>query len=413
MNSDPVTAMISYSWDDAVAAELLHEELGLRGLTVFHDRCTFPASSRIAHNMADAVARCDAFVAYLTPASLYVGKPDGAARPALDNEFVPAISRWRRAVPRQPGAPKLPVIVPLTHGLGDPRTEAPREVLSATGEDISSLWTPIILDQSTKTITQPEAAAVAAGTINAVLDAHGMPDTDPIELLVATRGEGHHQVFLTVDATGLFGGPVSRPGDPDDWDRLLAGLRDLQAALARATLHRRLCIVTKAHLSACVAVGRVFNQAAGWQLTVAGRHGETTLAAKPRKPRIDMALDPVGGSGAMTVEMDLLGGNVTDMATAWIRASGEAPVARLQLHGNGTGDMQPADVGAAATQAAAAIRQHVANLRPHTIRVFCASPAEFAVLVASRLTSLHADLQLYERDGDRYVPSLRIPATVP
>jgi hypothetical protein len=33
------------------------------------------------------------------------------------------------------------------------------------------------------------------------------------------------------------------------------------------------------------------------------------------------------------------------------------------------------------------------------------------VRLGHRLTSLHADLHLYERDGHRYVPSLVIPAT--
>jgi hypothetical protein len=413
MSADPLTAMISYSWDDAIAAELLHEELALRGLAVFHDRCTFPTSTRIAHSMADAVGRCDAFVAYLTPSSLYLGQPSSAPRPALDNEFLPTMERWRQAVPRRPGVPRIPVVVPLTHGLGDPHTEAPGQVFEATGEDISSLWAPITLDQSSAAITQSEAATVAAGVINAVLDAHGVPEADSIELVIATRGEGQPSGLITVDATGLLGGPTSRPGTERDWDRLLAALRDVQAALARSTTQRHLHIVAKAHISACMAVGRVFNQAAGWRLTVAGRHGDTTLQTRARKPRIQSVLDPVGGPGPMTVEIDLIGGNVTELATALIRANGEAPTARLQIRSLSPNDLQPTDVGVAAVQTAMAIRHYIASIRPQTVRLFCACPAEFAVLIGSRLTSLHADLALYERDGDHYVPALHIPRAVP
>jgi len=45
--TEPLTAMVSYQWDDSGAAELLHVELAMRGLTVLHDRCTFPSGSRI------------------------------------------------------------------------------------------------------------------------------------------------------------------------------------------------------------------------------------------------------------------------------------------------------------------------------------------------------------------------------
>src|SRR4051812_29531459 len=95
--SRPLTSMVSYSWDDANAAELIHDELALRGLTVFHDRCTFPSGSRIGQNMADAVANCDSFVAYLTPESLYETRPAGTLRPALDDELLPVLDRLARA----------------------------------------------------------------------------------------------------------------------------------------------------------------------------------------------------------------------------------------------------------------------------------------------------------------------------
>ncbi|MHB1929684.1 MAG: toll/interleukin-1 receptor domain-containing protein, partial [Acidimicrobiales bacterium] len=69
--TEALSAMISYQWTDAGAAELIHEELALRGLVVHHDRCSLPTGSRIGTNMDGAVANCDGFVAYLTPHSLY------------------------------------------------------------------------------------------------------------------------------------------------------------------------------------------------------------------------------------------------------------------------------------------------------------------------------------------------------
>ncbi|HEV2360486.1 MAG TPA: SAVED domain-containing protein, partial [Acidimicrobiales bacterium] len=336
-------------------------------------------------------------------------------RPALDDEFLPVMRRWRRAVPTSPGGTRrLPIVVPLTHGLGEPRGAAPRSVFEACGEDISSLWTPVVLDQATVRITQPEAAEVASSILNAVLEARLQPQDEGLELALTTRGTGQPSAFVSVDATRLLGGASSQPGTHEDWERVLNAFRDVQGALSRSTRSRQLRVIPRAHLSACLAFGRVFNQAAGWQLTVVGRHGDTTMptgSGRTSAP-IESTLDPVGGPGPMTVEMDLISGNVSDLATNAIRESGEVPVARLQFQRTDTSDLRPDQVAAAADMVSVAIRSHVAELRPKLIRIFCAAPAEFAVLVGSRLTSLHADLQLYERDGDRYVASAFIPASV-
>ncbi len=193
----PLTSMVSYSWNDASAADLLHEELALRGLKVFHDRCTFASGSRIGQSMADAVDKCDAFIAYLTPSSLYETSPVGARRPALDEEFLPVMNRLARARGIAPPlTPVRPVVLALTHGLGDPRKEAPDRVRKATGRDISSLWTPISLDQTTTSITQREAAVAAAGVLRALLPPGGGPPevAEPVELVVVTRGEGQPPV---------------------------------------------------------------------------------------------------------------------------------------------------------------------------------------------------------------------------
>ena len=47
--------MISYSWHDTTAAELLHDELSLRGFQVVHDRYSFTEGSRIPAAMAQLV----------------------------------------------------------------------------------------------------------------------------------------------------------------------------------------------------------------------------------------------------------------------------------------------------------------------------------------------------------------------
>lgn len=403
--------MISYQWTDGDAAELLHDELALRGLTVFHDRCTFPSGSRIGQNMDHAVATCDGFVAYLTPNSLYESHPAASPRPALDGEFKPAMDRFARS--GASGAKlRRPIIIPLVHGLGDPRTEAPERVRKATGKDISTLWIPATLDQGTPSITQPEAATVSGGLLGALLqpgaDTHAL---GPIELVATTRGGGQPSGFLSVDGTHLLGGDTNRGGDPRDWQRYLVGIRDLQIVLARWTQRREVTLRIRSHLSAAIGFGRVFNQAAGWQITVHGRHGPVGIADCDGHPELRLALDKGSTSGDMSVEIDLLGVKVSDLASDILSQLPQPASNRLCIWREGSNrDLLPDDISSMTIGAANAIRDAVFGIRPARVHLFCASPAEFAVHLGHQLTSLHADLHLYERDGHRYLPSLVIPA---
>ena len=407
----PLTSMVSYQWTDALPAELLHEELAFRGLSVFHDRCTFPSGSRIGQNMDEAVSSCDGFVAYLTPNSLYEGSPSGSPRPALDYEFKPAMDRFARSNVAQ-GTVRRPVIVPLVHGLGDPRIEAPERVRKATGKDISTLWTPVVLDQDTPSITQIEAATVGRCLLAALLPpGSGLAFDEPIDLVVTTRGEGQPPRFLSIDGTNLLGGSTNRAGEPPIWDRYLAGIRDLQAVLSRWTEGRLLSLQIRAHLTAAIAFGRVFNQAAGWRPTVEGRHGRATVSDAEAHRDLKVSPDKGAGSGDLSVEIDLLGLKVSDLASETLAQLPEPATSRLCLWRETTGDLSPEDVGAMASAAANKVRKAAFDIRPKRIHLFCASPVEFAVFLGHRLTSMHADLHLYERDGAGYLPSLIVPAS--
>lgn len=401
--------MVSYQWDDAPAAELLHEELALRGLLVFHDRCAFPSGSRIASNMDNAVATCDGFVAYLTPNSLYESRPPGSARPAIDAEFKPIMDRLARSNAR-PNQSRRPVIVPLTHGLGDPREGAPERVRKATGKDISTLWTPVTLDQRTLSITRTEAASAGKSLVAALLQPGGGADSELIDVSVTTRGEGQPPTFLSVDATNSLGGATNRPGDPADWDRYLAGLRDLQGILAHWTQCRKLNLRMRAHLTAAIAFGRVFNQAGGWRPTIQGRHGDVCPSDSTEHGQLRTALDKGGPAADFSVEIDLLDVKVSDLASDILRQLPNPATNRLCVWSEESGsELAPNDVAAMAAITSRSIRDAAFDIRPSRIHLFCASPVEFAVLVGHRLTSLHADIHLYERDGDRYASSLVIP----
>jgi hypothetical protein len=407
----PLLAMVSYQRDDAEAAELLHVELALRGMVVVHDRCSFQVGGRIPTQMADGVESCDAFVIYLTRNSLYLDSP-GAPRPAIDAEFRPAMHRRQRELARHPDlSPSAvrPVVVALTHGLGDPRSEAPKVVLRHTGQDISSLLVPA-LDQTTASITQAEAAMVASQVLDSLLP-HGEGEAGAgLEISVVTRGTGQPPAELTADGTPLFGGEPPRPGEPADWARYLAALRDIEGTLARHGRNRTLRIRANTHLTGAVALGRVFSQAGGWRPEVMGRHGWTTGADAPAHAGLHIGGERYFGSDDLIVEVDILGWNVGGLADGVVAALPHPPLGRLQVTGAAGADLMPADVAAMASATALAIRQRIAESHPRRVHLMCAAPVEFGVLLGHRLTSLHTDLHLYERSGNRYVSSLVLPA---
>jgi hypothetical protein len=347
--------------------------------------------------MAGVVARCDGYVVYFTPSSLYEGK-DGP-RPVIDEEFLPIIDRL--------GSSSPPVVAALVHGLGEPRAEATERVRLATGRDIGSLWMPITLAQGTDHITQPEAASIAAAVVRAVV-ASRAERLEPLVLSVVTRGSGQVPAVLTIDATSALGGDTPRPGDPAEWERFHAGVADLERVLAATVSSRDLRLLARTHLSGAFAVGRAFHQAAGWTLTVAGRHGDTSFADARPPEDVDVRVDLGALYGDVTIEADLLGVNVSALAASALAAAPASAPNRIQVRRTASNELMPEAVAGAAAVAAERIRAVVHDRRPRLAHFFCAAPVEFAVLLGHRLTSLHTPVQLYERDGDRYVPSLII-----
>lgn len=392
--------MVSYSWDDADAAELLHEEFALRGVAVAHDRCTFPTGSRIAASMREAAETCDGFVVYFTKSSLYEDRA-GEPRPVIDDEFLPVVARLTHDRP--------PVVVPLVHGLGDPRTDAMERIRKATGRDVGSLWMPVTLDQSTPRITQLEAAAVADKLTAAVLARHVEQLEDaPLELSVVTRGSGQVPAVLSVDASSTLGGDDPRPGPQAEWARFAAGLRDLETNLASTVRVRDLRIAARTHLTGAVTLGRAFHQAAGWRLTVAARHGDASLTAAEAPQDLDIAADIGARNGDLSVEVDLLGVEVSSLAAAALAAAPNPTATRLVARRDSTEDLSLEDGAGAAKAISDQVRKLVHDRRPGLVHLFCAAPVEVAVFIGHRLTSLHTNVQLYERDGDRYIQSLRL-----
>ena len=401
----PPTAMISYSWADAIAAELLHDEFALRGFQLIHDRYTFTEGSRIPANMADAVETCDVFVAFLTPHSLYLDRPADQPRPALAGELLPALRRRRRNL--NSGALDIPIVIPLAHGLGD-RYEAAETIRRHTGEDVASLWTTW-LDQSTPGVTQPEAASVADRAFKAFHCAESTPAVT--ELHIATRGTTPPARYLTLDATRLLGGN-RQAGQPTDWERFLAALQHVLATLDSLNRNSEIRVDLRCHISAALATGRLLHQATRWSPVFATRHGDINPATSDAGHRLSGDFDQYKESGDIIIDIDLLGHDVA--AKTDELASRIPPVGgRISLTRLDTTDLSPEQIASLARWTATIIRSAHATAHPNTIHFAQAVPAAFAALLGHHLTALSANLTSYELNDDCYTPVLTIPSTTP
>ena len=304
--------MVSYQSGDADAAELLHEELALRGFVVVHDLCTFASGSRVAEEMSLGVETCHALLSYLTPNSLYLDVEPGAPKPALV-EFCDAMDRRRRAA-SEPNSHF--VVLPITKRLGT-RPEAAAAVFRETGERIDSLWVKSTRLQEPG-LSVSEAADLAREALTVTLVPGSLREGEPITVSFVTRGDGQPPQFLTIDATALVGG-ARRAGDPREWSRIVEALRDVERVLAK-TKTRDLILVVRAHISGAITLGRIFNQVGRWQPAVEGRYGYVSPSPMAKYDRLQRAIDQqhVGGRD-LSCEISLVGQPVFDMAREAIR----------------------------------------------------------------------------------------------
>ena len=398
-------AMISYSWTDAEAAEVLHDELVLHGFEVIHDRYSFNTGSRVSALMDSAVERCDVFIPYVTASSLYVDESDGAPRPALNGELLPALRRRRRNL--APGRPDTPIVIPLTHGLGD-RDTAGELIRTHIGEDLGSLWGPW-LNQASSGIHHDEASLIAERALSSLLVRDQVEDE--LELVVVTRGDTPPPRKFTIDATRLVG-MERRPGDPVAWARILRALQQVSRRLTHAMVSPRIKIELACHLTAAYAVGRTFHQATPWTPTFATRHGDATPSPNGEGAVLSGGFDQYAESGDLIIDIDLLGHGV-DAPTDSLAASMARPAGRLSLTTPTDRDLTPAQLAATAYEAARRIRSAHAMLRPPCIHITMAAPAAFAALLGYHATALTSEVISYEFDGERYRRSMCLPPTQP
>ncbi|HEX4452745.1 MAG TPA: SAVED domain-containing protein, partial [Kofleriaceae bacterium] len=132
------------------------------------------------------------------------------------------------------------------------------------------------------------------------------------------------------------------------------------------------------------------------------------LSSATPPEHLHVTTDVGSRSGDVSLEVDLLGVDMSSLVAGALATAPNATTSRLVARRESDVDMSPEEVAGVARVVSDNIRELVHDREPHLVHMFVAAPVEVAVLIGHRLTSLHANFQLYERDGHRYVPTLRL-----
>lgn len=258
-----------------------------------------------------------------------------------------------------------------------------------------------------------DRAAVASAVLEKVLHRGQsvMPDTGTLSLQFSTRevlpdmpGD-----VLRIDAVPLL---AATPGDADAWDRMLVALRDVKARIAAMYGRPRLRVHGSKHLTAAFLFGRVF---APFELEI--RQMPTTVwhTDAPVPATAPLAVRCVPGAadtGALFVEIASRDKDIAMGVDALLARGLPPPSARLQLRPPGA----PLAVDnslcrAMVAQVYAEIGRAMQRRQIKAIHLFAAAPQAMMMMLGREFRGM-PPVQLYEWDGDQYLPSCRIPAGV-
>ncbi len=216
--------------------------------------------------------------------------------------------------------------------------------------------------------------------------------------------------LLHVDGSQLFAeaGSVRT----SNWERALAGLVDLRAEISRTVGEVYLRIQGRLHLSLAVALGWVFRSPSGFEFQM--QQGQemwaTGLGGNVQHGLVITPADGTTGKGPLFVEVSAthaVGAAVRELVsrgevrpTAYIRVQPASGPARQAVVGNASCCAMAKGIGDAIVG-----RCSYGDISE--IHLFIAAPQALAVMVGRELNAL-PPIQLYEWDGLRYDPSIRL-----
>lgn len=289
--------------------------------------------------------------------------------------------------------------------------------LEKLGENLTLFKSQGIRDKDTEGIQflplRPQFAEIANEVLRHCLKARRQADDqdEVIGLNFCTRDRlpPSPDDALDIDATRLFGA-AAPPAEA--WSRLVAGLRDIKKELRASTAVPRLRIRGSKHLTAAFLIGRVFPPPTVREiLTQQGPELWSTACPAAGQPFDIKVNDGDASSEAMFVEITATDKSVRDGVRDFMQKSKLTPFVSLRIEPNGGprrgAVTDNATACAMALQVRAAIADGLSAYGAKEIHLFTAVPQGLATLIGHHLNAT-VPIQLYEHDGQSYIPSLRL-----
>lgn len=354
----------------------LEEELRLRGFEVFLDTSSIEDAAPVESEIFDQIDQSDVFIAVLTPTYL--------ERDYCLREFE------RARIPHR----KATRIYPIAIGLGGDRETVQHTTWDLLHFDFSAHWIrSIFMD-----FGRDHSAEVAKNALKYVFQANMGPADGEWRICLISRGSPASFDGLTLDASPIFGQSTSEVGTEADWLRLHEAVSDVEKVLRSHGQRRRVVFSPQCHLPAALMFGWVFRRNAGWSLTT--MQGESLCSAESTgdetvlNTEVEHGAFDVGG-GRFAIALDVKQRSIGEEVR---RTYPQSPRGFLWASGSKSGDLNAAEIGAAAVHATQRITECRDSFKPMSLDIFMAAPASFAALVGHRLGSIHCSMKLFECD---------------
>jgi len=385
---------------DQVAA--LSTELRLRGLTPWLD---YERGFAVGDNTSSEARRVIGDAGETFGLLLY------ASPEAVGRTFIKKIE-LDAAIRRKQDDPDF-VLTVLTDGLGF--EDFRRQSKEHLGDDLTKYHGGSIREKDPEGIrTLPlrpqfqEFARMVLAKRLQVLLCHAPDTAEPVvNLNFCTRDAlpPSPDDHLFIDATALL---REDSASGEAWSRVLEGLRDVKEEVRRHIAKPRIRVRGSKHLTAAFLLGRMFPPPTAGELLI--QQGEelwsscaTPQASAPLSVQFE---DDDPGSDRLFVEIDVLGRSVRDGVRRLIQERSIMAMASLRLSAPAS-TLDASSANAMAQQIRQEIDKVCQTRQVGEIHLFCAAPQAFLMLMG-RHSNTTVPVQLYEFDGEKYRPSIRV-----
>jgi hypothetical protein len=385
---------LSYAHEDSESAARIAEELLARGIRVWQDIDDIRLGKRIESEMEDGIANCDGIVHLLTPAAI--------ASPAVRREVEFAIRRRRRE-------PDFRVFA-VARDIGEGHEEVGELTLAQFGENFARDWLEL-LAASEEPVDHEEAASFTRKVLRSLLPRGKGPDDGTWHIGLHTRSLAAGMADLDLDWRPLLGSDARRPGDYESWGRAWRAVRDVRDVLCEHSARRQIFLEAAAHQTAAMLFGLAFSANARFRLAVVDQEGKEWRREAPAQlDGFTINRQPEDLEGTyLTIEIEVAR-QILPAVAEHIAATGEEPRARLLATPTDSVDWIEPRAGAQLARAlATAAKEAIDDLSLRRVEVYTAAPIPLAVLFATELGALHAEIAIFEFHEDGYRPSIAIP----